>query len=331
MKLKLFDVGDDEAPFVEKWEDENNVKVDYVPDSLTRENIDEVSGYDGLCLSHNGPFDNSLLKDLQDMGIKQIAQRSAGFDMYDLETATANNIKITNVPSYSPNSIAEYAVTGALYFVRKIPTVQQHVAKQDFRWQPTIMARPIKGLTVAVIGTGRIGYITAELFHHMGCNVIGYDIKTHPQAENFITYKNTVQEAVKDADIVTVHTPATKDTINMFDQALFNYFKEGAIFINCARGVLVDTKALIHALDTNKLSGAVIDTYENEASYFRKDFSSSQIEDDLLQSLIKRDDILLSPHIAFYTNESVENLVERRLNSTMDIIRHGDSEYVVNK
>lgn len=331
MKLKLFDVGDDEAPFVEKWEDENNVTVDYVPDSLTRENIDEVSGYDGLCLSHNGPFDNSLLKDLKDMGIKQIAQRSAGFDMYDLETATANNIKITNVPSYSPNSIAEYAVTGALYFVRKIPTVQQHVAKQDFRWQPTIMARPIKGLTVAVIGTGRIGYITAELFHHMGCNVIGYDIQTYPQVENFITYKNTVQEAVKDADIVTLHTPATKDTINMFNQSLFNYFKDGAIFINCARGVLVDTKALIHALDTNKLSGAVIDTYENEASYFRKDFSSSEIEDDLLQSLIKRDDILLSPHIAFYTNESVENLVEQSLNSTMDIIRHGDSEYVVNK
>lgn len=331
MKLKLFDVGDDEAPFVEKWEDENNVTVDYVPDSLTRENIDEVSGYDGLCLSHNGPFDNSLLKDLKDMGIKQIAQRSAGFDMYDLETATANNIKITNVPSYSPNSIAEYAVTGALYFVRKIPTVQQHVAKQDFRWQPTIMARPIKGLTVAVIGTGRIGYITAELFHHMGCNVIGYDIQTYPQAENFITYKNTIQEAVKDADIVTLHTPATKDTINMFNQSLFNYFKDGAIFINCARGVLVDTKALIHALDTNKLSGAVIDTYENEASYFRKDFSSSEIEDDLLQSLIKRDDILLSPHIAFYTNESVENLVEQSLNSTMDIIRHGDSEYVVNK
>lgn len=331
MKLKLFDVGDDEAPFVEKWEDENNVTVDYVPDSLTRENIDEVSGYDGLCLSHNGPFDNSLLKDLKSMGIKQIAQRSAGYDMYDLETATANNIKITNVPSYSPNSIAEYAVTGALYFVRKIPTVQQHVAKQDFRWQPTIMARPIKGLTVAVIGTGRIGYITAELFHHMGCNVIGYDIQTYPQAENFITYKNTIQEAVKDADIVTLHTPATKDTINMFNQSLFNYFKDGAIFINCARGVLVDTKALIHALDTNKLSGAVIDTYENEASYFRKDFSSSEIEDDLLQSLIKRDDILLSPHIAFYTNESVENLVEQSLNSTMDIIRHGDSEYVVNK
>ncbi|MBF7024924.1 D-2-hydroxyacid dehydrogenase [Staphylococcus kloosii] len=331
MKLKLFDVGNDEAPFVEKWADENNVEVDYVPDSLTRNNINEVSGYDGLCLSHNGPFDNSLLKDLNDMGIKQIAQRSAGFDMYDLEAATANNIKITNVPSYSPNSIAEYALTGALYFVRKVPTVQRHVAKQDFRWQPTIMARPIKGLTVAVIGTGRIGYIAAELFHHMGCNVIGYDIQINPQAEKFITYKDTVQEAVKDADIVTLHTPATKETIKMFNRELFSHFKDGAIFINCARGVLVDTEALIHALDTNKLSGAVIDTYENEATYFRKDFSSKEIEDDLLTSLMERDDILLSPHIAFYTNESVENLVERSLNSTMEILRHGDSEFVVNK
>lgn len=331
MKLKLFDVGNDEAPFVEKWANYNNIEVDYVRNSLTRENISEVFGYDGICVSHNGPFDNSLFKDLKNMGIKQIAQRSAGFDMYDLEQATKNNIKITNVPSYSPNSIAEYAIMGALYFVRKVPTVQHYVAKQDFRWQPPIMARPIKGLTVAVIGTGRIGYITAELFYHMGCNVIGYDIQPNPKAEKFITYKDTVEEAVKDADIVTVHTPATTDNIMMFNDKLFSYFKDSAIFINCARGILVNTKALINALDSRKLSGAVIDTYENEATYFRKDFRDKQIEDDLLKSLMERDDVLLSPHIAFYTNESVKNLVECSLNSTKAIIQKGNSEFVVNK
>lgn len=302
MKLKLFDVGNDEAPFVEKWANNNNIEVSYEADSLTRDNVNEVAGYDGLCLSHNGPFDNSLLQDLKNMGIKQIAQRSAGFDMYDLTRATENNIKITNVPSYSANSIAEYALMGALYFVRKVPTVQQHVAKQDFRWQPTIMARPIKGLTVAVIGTGRIGYITAELFHNMGCNVIGYDIQINPEAEKFITYKDSIEETIKDADIVTVHTPATNDNIKMFNDELFSCFKDGAIFINCARGVLVDTDALIRALDTYKLSGAVIDTYENEAMYFRKNFSDEQLEDNVLKSLIVRDDVLLSPHIAFYTN-----------------------------
>ena len=182
-KIKMYDVETYEEQFIKDWVQAHDVEVDYEHGPLTKENVRDVKGYDGISLSHNGPFDSDLFEILASYGIKQIAQRSAGFDMYDLEKAKANGILITTVPSYSPSSIAEYAVMGALYFVRQVPLVQQRVQAHDFRWKGDIMSRTVKDLTVAVIGVGRIGSISARLFHSFGCRVVGYDLERRPEME----------------------------------------------------------------------------------------------------------------------------------------------------
>lgn len=329
--IKLFGVREEDIPFINEWSEKNQVLVDLDSDILSLETVDRVKGFDGVSLSQQIELDETVYKKLHDYGIKQIAQRSAGFDSYNLELAKQYELVITNVPSYSPNSIAEYTVSQALNLIRNFNDIQNKTATYDFRWQPSILSRSIKDLKVAVIGTGRIGSIVGKIFAEgFGSEVVAYDIEPQISCEAYLTYQESMSEAIKDADIVTVHIPATKENTYLFNEAVFAEMKTGAVFINCARGTIVDTKALIDALNSGKLKGAALDTYEGEKGLFPSDQRNTQLDDVVLVELIERQDVILSPHIAFYTDAAVKNLIVDALDATLEVIYTGDSKLRVN-
>lgn len=329
--IKLFGVREEDIPFINEWSEKNQVLVDLDSDILSLETVDRVKGFDGVSLSQQIELDETVYKKLHDYGIKQIAQRSAGFDSYNLELAKQYELVITNVPSYSPNSIAEYTVSQALNLIRNFNDIQNKTATYDFRWQPSILSRSIKDLKVAVIGTGRIGSIVGKIFAEgFGSEVVAYDIEPQISCEAYLTYQESMSEAIKDADIVTVHIPATKENTYLFNEAVFAEMKTGAVFINCARGTIVDTKALIDALNSGKLKGAALDTYEGEKGLFPSDQRNTQLDDAVLVELIERQDVILSPHIAFYTDAAVKNLIVDALDETLEVIYTGDSKLRVN-
>ena len=329
--IKLFGVREEDIPFINEWSEKNQVLVDLDSDILSLETVDRVKGFDGVSLSQQIELDEKVYKKLHDYGIKQIAQRSAGFDSYNLELAKQYELVITNVPSYSPNSIAEYTVSQALNLIRNFNDIQNKTATYDFRWQPSILSRSIKDLKVAVIGTGRIGSIVGKIFAEgFGSEVVAYDIEPQISCEAYLTYQESMSEAIKDADIVTVHIPATKDNTYLFNETVFTEMKTGAVFINCARGTIVDTKALIDALNSGKLKGAALDTYEGEKGLFPSDQRNTQLDDAVLVELIERQDVILSPHIAFYTDAAVKNLIVDALDATLEVIYTGDSKLRVN-
>lgn len=330
MKIMMFGVRDDERDAAKEWAAKNNVEITFSTDILTLDTVEQLKGYDGVTTQQTIKFDDGVYERLNELGIKQIAQRSAGFDMYNLEQARKSNIIISNVPSYSPNSIAEYAVTSALQLIRKTHLIDQKVKEQDFRWQKPIMAREIKSLEVAIIGTGRIGQIAARIFKAFGCKVVGYDLYPNEQAKEYLEYKDNVEDAVKHADIVSIHMPATDDNYHLFNEDLFDAFKQDAVFVNTARGSIVDTKALLKVLDSGKLFGAALDTYENEGTYFTKDCRDKEITDPMMVELMERDDVILTPHIAFYTDIAVQNLVEGGLDAALSVIKTGTCETRVN-
>lgn len=329
--IKLFGVREEDIPFINEWSEKNQVLVDLDSDILSLETVDRVKGFDGVSLSQQIELDETVYKKLHDYGIKQIAQRSAGFDSYNLELAKQYELVITNVPSYSPNSIAEYTVSQALNLIRNFNDIQNKTATYDFRWQPSILSRSIKDLKVAVIGTGRIGSIVGKIFAEgFGSEVVAYDIEPQISCEAYLTYQESMSEAIKDADIVTVHIPATKDNTYLFNETVFTEMKTGAVFINCARGTIVDTKALIDALNSGKLKGAALDTYEGEKGLFPSEQRNTQLDDAVLVELIERQDVILSPHIAFYTDAAVKNLIVDALDATLEVIYTGDSKLRVN-
>lgn len=268
-----------------------------------------------------------FILNLEAYGIKQIAQRTAGFDMYDLELAKKHGIVISNIPSYSPETIAEYSVSIALQLVRKFPAIETRVQAHNFTWAAPIMSRPVKNMTVAIIGTGRIGEASGKIYDGFCAKVVGYD--AYPNASlDFLEYKDSVETAIQDADIISLHVPTNKDSYHLFNKNMFAKVKKGAVLVNATRGAVVNTIDLIDVVNDGTLSGAAIDTYENEADYFTFDWSNQTIDDPTLLELIRHENILVTPHIAFFSDEAVQNLVD--LNAALSVINTGTCETRLN-
>ncbi len=236
MKIKLFNVRGEEASLAEAWGQKNGIEVSLTDQPLTLDTIKEAEGFDGIANAQVGPLDDAIYPVLKEMGIKQIAQRSAGTDMYNMEVASANDIIITNVPSYSPESIAEFTVTIALNLIRKVELIRSNVANHNFSWTLPIRGRVLGDMTVAIIGTGRIGLATARIFKGFGCRVIGYDIYRSDAAKEIFEYVDSVEEAVKQTDVISLHMPPTADSHHLFNKDMFAIMKDDAILMNMARG-----------------------------------------------------------------------------------------------
>lgn len=330
LKIMLFGVRDEEIPIIKAWSTRNEVQVDYTELNLTPETIEMAKGYDGVTISQVADLDVSLYPPLASYGIKQIAQRSAGFEMHDLTSATENGLIISNVPSYSPESIAEYAVTAALNLVRKKDLIRKKVAEQDFRWMPAIRARVVKEMTVAIIGVGRIGSRVANIYRGFGANVVAYDIAPREEFESLVAYQESAEAAISQADIVTIHMPATDVNYHQFSLDLFKQFKSGAILVNTARGPIVHTEDLFQALEEGYIAGAALDVYEGEAPYVPVDWRGRDITDPVYQQLVKHPQIIYTPHTAYYTDTAVQNLIDIPLDATLSVIQTGDTDVRVN-
>ena len=160
--------------------------------------------------------------------------------------------------------------------------------------------------------------------------MIAYDPFPNEHVAEYVTYTETLEEAVGQADIVTIHVPATKYNHHLFNDDLFKQFKQGAVFINAARGSLVDTKALLSNIDSQHIKGAALDTYEYERGVFPINHQGQELNDALLDELIEREDIILTPHIAFYTDAAVKNLIVDALDATLDVLNTGTTHLRVN-
>jgi nitroreductase len=170
---------------------------------------------------------------------------------------------------------------------------------------------------------------TGKIYAGFGAKVVGYDAYPN-HSLSFLEYKETVEDAIKDADIISLHVPANKDSFHLFDNNMFKKVKKGAVLVNAARGAVINTPDLIEAVNNGTLSGAAIDTYENEANYFTFDWSNQTIEDPILLELIRNENILVTPHIAFFSDEAVQNLVEGGLNAALSVINTGTCDTRLN-
>ncbi|UXR70033.1 MULTISPECIES: D-2-hydroxyacid dehydrogenase [unclassified Staphylococcus] len=331
-KIKVFDVRVDEQPALQRWIEQHKDEVEVVltEDSLGGEHLSQLEDIDGITISQMTKVDPNYFKVLADNGIHHIAQRSAGFDMYDLPAANEAGIKISNVPSYSPQSIAEFAVTRTLALVRHTDRIDRNVAVQDFTWDLEVQGRTIESLKVGVLGTGRIGSRAAKIFNGFGAEVVAYDLAPNPELENVLTYVDSLEELVKDIDVLTIHIPGSPENKYVVNEAVLSHAKPGLLVINTARGVVLDTEALIRKLDDGTVAAAAIDTYENEGPYFTHDWTNKPLEDPILSHLLERDEVLISPHVAFYTDEAVQNLVDIPLDDVLSYINTQTADHIVN-
>ena len=226
-------------------------------------------------------------------------------------------VKVVRVVDYSPNSVAEFAVGLLLALNRKIPRAYNRTREGNFELDG-LMGFDLVGRTVAVIGTGKIGTIFARIMAGFGCDLLGFDVHHSPEFEKLDGRYAEADEIVAEADIISLHCPLTPLTHHFVNARMLARVKRGALLINTSRGGLVDTEAVIEALKSGQLGGIAIDVYEQEASLFFKDLSSTVIPDDVIQRLVSFPNVIVTGHQAFFTREALGTILETTLRSISD-------------
>lgn len=322
MRLIAFGVREDEKPYFKSWEKANQIEIKLISELLSNENLNLIDGFDGIIGLQTTPYKREYFEKMKDSGIRIMSIRNIGVDNIDLKAAKDNLIPITNVPAYSPSAIAEFTITQLLQLVRHIKTFNRKMSQMDYRWAPNI-SRQVNQLTVGVVGTGRIGRAVIHLLNGLDAKVIAYDPFQNSELKKQGVYVDSMDELYRKADVITLHMPATKDDYHLLNKTAFDKMKNGVLIINTARGTLIDSKDLIDALDSGKVGGAALDTYENELPIFDHNLTGKKINDPIFNSLNKRDNVLITPHIAFYTTEAVENMVNESLKCASTYLRNG--------
>ncbi len=286
--------------------------ITLISNRLSLETVSYAAGKDAILVFTNDDVSAPVIDKLADLGIKYIGTRSVGTDHIDREAAGKRGMKIANVPSYSPQAIAEHAITLALALSRKlIPTVDQSRIF-DFRIENHVGFN-LYGKTVGLIGLGHIGQAAAAIFKGMGCRVLGHDID-YPQ--NLAGVEPvTLNELLQKADIISLHLPLTSENQYLINQETLSLMKNGTMLINTARGGLVKTAEVISALESGKLGYFGTDVYEFEKGLFFSDHRSDIIKDPILFKLMSLPNVIVTPHQAFLTQEALNQIAAQTISN----------------
>lgn len=318
MKIIMYGTGKAEREYVKEWMNSTANEVKMVSESLNAQTVDQARGFDGVSIQQTTALgDHDLYKKLAAMGIKQISTRTAGYDMIDLAACRANGIVVTNVAIYSPRAIAEMGLTQAMYLLRRIGDYTSRMDQGDFRWNPELISNEIYNQTVGIIGLGNIGGATAQLYKALGARVLAYDPFQNVEYAPFVEYCD-FDKIIKTADIISLHTPLLPSTKDMLAAPQFKAMKQNAIVINMARGGLINTADLITALENKEIAAAGLDTLADETGFFNQEVAVDQLPADY-QRLHKMPNVLITPHVAFFTKTSIRNLVDISLNDVVKV------------
>lgn len=326
MKLFAYSLREyDELPFLDALSHELGFEYGWTAEYPSDENVGLCEGYDALSIITN-PMRADRLATYAKMGIKSIATRSIGYEHIDLAAAKAEGIRVAHA-AYPPAAVADYTVMLALMALRKAKFIDIAARYQDFGLEGKI-GRSLDSCTVGVIGTGAIGEAVCRRLSGFGCKILASDPYEKDGLRGIVTYVAT-DELIEQADVICLHAPGLAENRHMIGADEFARMKQGVILVNTARGVLVDTHALIDALESGKVGGAALDTIENEANLYYLDKSRDVLPNRDRAILMSYPNVIVTPHTAFYTEQSVENMVRSSVSAQLAFSRGEDSPYEV--
>ena len=319
-KIYAYAIRKDEEPYVREWSNAHkDVDVKFTDQLLTPETAELAKGADGVVTYQQLDYKADTIEALDKLGIHNWSIRNVGIDNIDLKKAKELGFKLTNVPVYSPDAIAEHAAIQAARVLRQDKAMDEKLAKHDFRWAPTI-GREVRDQTVGVIGTGHIGQVFMRIMEGFGAKVIAYDIFQNPILKKKGYYVDTLDELYAQSDEISLHVPDVPENIHMINDESIKKMKDDVVIVNVSRGPLVDTDAVIRGLDSGKVFGFVMDTYEGEVGIFNEDFTDKELPDKRLADLVARPNVLVTPHTAFYTTHAVRNMVINSFDNNLKLI-----------
>lgn len=311
MRITIFCRREDEESDYEKFGKQYGVELNLIDGAPTPENAYLAKG--SRCISIiTTPISAQTLDALWNAGVRYISTRTIGYDHIDVAYAKQIGMHVGNI-SYSPYSVADYTLMLILMAVRRAKSIFRHADVQNYSLAG-MQGRELPNLTVGIVGTGRIGRTVIARLTGFGCRMLACSRHENADVKPFAQYV-PLETLLRQSDVVTLHLPANADTYHLINAQMLSYMKPDALLVNTGRGSLVDTAALIDALEQGKIGGAALDVIEHEVGLYYHDLQDKPLPNRDLALLRAFPNVIVTPHTAFYTDQAVSDMVENSIRS----------------
>ena len=312
LRIAVYNYRDfDEAQFFTKFAETYNAEYVIIRESPSPENARLAEGCQGVTVITTA-ITEEIIRIWKEVGVKHISTRTIGYDHVDLEAARKYGITVSNV-SYSTGSVADYTVMLILMALRKMKMIMKRADAMDYSL-PGRLGTQIGGMTVGVVGTGLIGEHVIRNLSGFGCRILASDPYENEAVRQYAIYVDR-ETLFRESDVITFHVPALEETHHIVNRETLAIMKDGVVLVNTARGSVIDTPALLDALESGKVGAAALDVIENELGIFYGDYKYKVIGHREMSILKDLPNVLMLPHMAFYTENAVSDMVEHSIAS----------------
>lgn len=316
MKIFAYEVRKDEIEDFKRLEEKYNVEITLSNEVPSLDNVNMLEGYTAVTILGQGRIDQELLEAMKNIGIQYLTTRTIGTNHIDLEYAKQIGIQVNNA-SYAPNGVADYTIMLMLLVLRNYKPALWRGQVYDYSLQG-LQGKELRSLTIGIIGTGRIGLKVIENLSGFGCKIYAYDPYENPAVSKYATYVS-LETIYKECDIISLHTPLTKENYHMINKDTIHKMKDGVILINCARGELMAIDDLIDGIESCKIGGLGLDTVESEEGIIHLDRRLDILTNRQIAYLRQFPNVVMTQHMAFYTKEAVASMVECGIKGILDM------------
>jgi D-3-phosphoglycerate dehydrogenase / 2-oxoglutarate reductase len=278
--------------------------------------IEAAKDADGL-LNQYAPISRRVIESLPHL--KVVSRYGIGVDTVDIPAATENGVIVANVTDYCLEEVSDHAAALILSVARKVVVLNQAVKNRQWDFKVGVPIFRLKGRTLGLVGFGNIPQVVARKLGQFGFEIVAFDpFVSKEVADSLGVRLVSLEELCQVADIISVHAPLNQHTRGMITESHFQLMKPETFIVNTARGPIINEQALIAALQTGKIAGAALDVVEKEPI-------------DLTSPLLDMDNVILNPHVAWYSEESQQELQRKAAQNVADVLNGYYPKYIVNK
>lgn len=334
IKMLIFDFRDSEKKFFEENKFEN-FDITFIKESLNEDTVDNLTPEQLEQTAVISVFiDSEVTQSVIDKfkNLRTVSTRSTGIDHINHKACVDKNIDVINVGTYGARSVAQYTMGLMIALIRKIIPASRYVLNKDSACD-SFLGRDISKLTIGVIGTGSIGAAVCKLAHALDMKVLAYDLVHRQELLEVVEYVD-FDKLIRESDVVTLHVPYTGENQNMISAEQFKMMKKDAYIINTSRGEILDTIALYDAITSGEIAGAGLDVVSCETYSFKCNQFAKRLGEDMtcmreaetVEKLAQMPNVIVTPHIAYETQDAVDYLLEMTFKGIQDCIQ-GGSEF----
>lgn len=316
MKILFYDATNyDKESFDKELKNYPEIEVTYQEIDISLKTVYLAKGYDAICAFVNSDLSAPVIDKLNEIGIKLILLRCAGFNNVALDKTKEYGMTVLRVPGYSPEAVAEHAMTLALAVNRHLHKSYIKVRENNFSLVG-LTGINFYRKTAGIIGTGKIGAAMCRICKGFGMRVIAYDMYPNKDLD-FVEYMS-LEEVLKQSDLLSLHCPLTEETHHLINKDTIAMMKDDVVFVNTSRGALVNTEDLIQGIRSKKFFGVGLDVYEEEGRNVFENREDELLESSITARLLSFPNVIVTSHQGFLTHEALAAISQTTLQNALD-------------